>query len=75
MLAVSTSPRILLEFGNSNREEWLDWNVQCTTSEIEATERWREREVSTVVAVDENEEGMVGRGGLPGTRFGDGVGR
>jgi hypothetical protein len=42
MLAVSTSPRILLEFRNSNREEWLDWNVQFVRSEMKLL-RGRER--------------------------------
>lgn len=36
MLQVSTSPRILLEFKDCKREDWLDWNIKEVQSELAA---------------------------------------
>ena len=58
-MAVSTSPRIELEFENCQREDWLDWNIKAAQSELQACGKYPDEAVALKV-VDEESGDVAG---------------
>ncbi len=63
LLSVSTSPRLILEFGGCKREDWLQWYIESVRCEINGCENLKvgKAEVESLVVVDdEAAERIVG---------------
>lgn len=61
MVSASTSPRMTLEFGNSKREDFLDWSRQAAEREIEACAQYPDEALALRV-VDEESGKIAGFG-------------
>ena len=59
MLQVSTSPRILLEFKDCKRDDWLDWNIKGAQTELAACAKSPEEAIA-LKAVDEETGEVAG---------------
>lgn len=60
LLSVSTSPRLLLEFGSCKREEWSEWYMRNVRCEINACEKVGEDEAEALAVIDDEKGRIVG---------------
>jgi hypothetical protein len=60
LLSVSTSPRLLLEFGSCKREEWSEWYMKIVRCEVKVCEKVGEEGAEALVVVDDEEGRIVG---------------
>lgn len=58
-MEVSTSPRIILEFKDCKKEDWLDWNIKGIQVELGGCAKYPDEAIA-LKAVDEETGEMAG---------------